>query len=240
MIQMAKHQITKDDFHALKPMTFGQRIKFLRTKLQEREFDLYRPTKIALFGCTLINTFSTGQYSNIEAGRSDNPAIKYLQAICTAFNVPIQVLFDEHYVGNAVPSKLFSFGYGAGERNPMKPFQADIVVFLVHPNNGLTDAESRWLHDLPFLSGKTEPIKHYITSQMGLYGKADREKIKATNMHPKELQELFQSMKAQLQALTEDFTFITPEGLYLLVKQPLARNASQTSSTPATDESVIY
>jgi transcriptional regulator with XRE-family HTH domain len=235
MIQMAKHQITRDDYHALKTMKFGERIKFLRTKLQEREFETYRPTNIAAFGCTLINTFSTGQYSNIEAGRSDNPAIKYLQAICTAFNVSIQVLFDEYYAGNAMPNKLFYFGYGANERNPMKPFQADLVVFIKHPNDGLTNDEWSYLNDISFLSGMNEPVSHYIHNGMGLYGKGDRKKILEVGLHPKERQELFQSMKNHLNQLMvvtmEDYTFITPDGLYLLIKQPLAHSAGQTTST---------
>jgi transcriptional regulator with XRE-family HTH domain len=241
---MAKYQITKDDYHALKPMAFGERIKFLRTKLQERESDLYRPTKIAEFGRTIINTFSAGQYSNIEAGRSDNPSIKYLQVICTAFNIPIQVIFDDYYVGNAVPSKLFYFGYGAGERNPMKPFQADLIVFIKHPNEGLTNDEWNFLNESTFLSGQNEPLNHYITNGLCVYGKADRKKILEVGLHPKERQELFQSMKAHLLMLKEDYTFITPDGLYLLIKQPLALSAKHVTTgepnTLSTDGSFVY
>jgi transcriptional regulator with XRE-family HTH domain len=105
--------ITEEELQFLKGSTFGQRLKFIRERLQGLYGKQYNVSNVAIHaGVTPQNIFQ------IEKGKIKNPSSATVKALAKYYKVDLDIFYDDFY----------------GENQELKPFEiGDVQAEIILP-----------------------------------------------------------------------------------------------------------
>lgn len=97
------YQISSSEFNLLKNSTIGERIRFIRHKLE----DYISPGNYTTSSISKRTGIAAQTITTIERGESKKPSFVVIHALAKEFKVPIGVFTDDYYEGE---EKLFILG----------------------------------------------------------------------------------------------------------------------------------